>query len=86
MSERILVIDSDKTFAKGLRYSLEQDNYGIDILDEVDNAIDYIQKKNYDMVLMELNLSGINGLTLCQNIRNISSVPIIIITDISEDI
>ena len=86
MSERILVIDSDKTFAKGLRYSLEQDNYGIDILDEVDNAIDYIQKKNYDMVLMELNLPGINGLTLCQNIRNISSVPIIIITDISEDI
>ena len=86
MSERILVIDSDKTFAKGLRYSLEQDNYGIDILDEVDNAIDYIQKKNYDMVLMELNLPDINGLTLCQNIRNISSVPIIIITDISEDI
>ena len=86
MSERILVIDSDKTFAKGLRYSLEQDNYGIDILDEIDNAIDYIQKKNYDMVLMELNLPDINGLTLCQNIRNISSVPIIIITDISEDI
>lgn len=45
-----------------------------------------IFKKNYDMVLMELNLPDINGLTLCQNIRNVSSVPIIIITDISEDI
>ena len=86
MSERILVIDSDKTFAKGLRYSLEQDNYVIDILDGADQVIDYIQKKNYDMVLMELNLPDINGLTLCQNVRNISSVPIIIITDISEDI
>lgn len=86
MSERILVIESDKTFAKGLRYSLEQDNYIIDILDGSNDAIDYIQKKNYDMVLMELNLPDINGLTLCQNIRNVSSVPIIIITDISEDI
>lgn len=86
MSERILVIDSDKSFVKGLRYSLEQDNYGIDILDEAANAIDYIQKKNYDMVLMDLNLPDINGLTLCQNIRNISSVPIIIITEVSEDI
>ncbi len=86
MSERILVIDSDKTFAKGLRYSLEQDNYVIDILDEATSAIEYIEKKTYDMVLMDLNLKDINGLTLCQDIRNVSSVPIIIITDISEDI
>ncbi|MDY0234661.1 MAG: response regulator transcription factor [Gudongella sp.] len=86
MSERILVIDSDKSFVRGLRYSLEQDNYGIDILDDADNAINYIQKKNYDMILMEINLPDINGLTLCQNIRNISSVPIIIITEINEDI
>lgn len=45
MSERILVIESDKTFAKGLRYSLEQDNYIIDILDGSNDAIDYIQKE-----------------------------------------
>lgn len=86
MSGRILIIDSDKSFVKGLRYSLEQDDYRIDILSEGANTLDHISRKNYDMILMELELSDMNGLTLCQDIRNISSVPIIFITSVKEDI
>jgi len=86
MGGRILVIDNDKSFVKGLRYSLEQDEYRIDILNEGSNALDHIQKKLYDMVLLELELTDINALTLCQNIRSLSSVPIIFITKVDEDI
>ena len=38
------------------------------------------------MVLMELELPEVNGLTICQNIRSISSVPIIFLTNVDEDI
>ncbi len=86
MSGRILVVDTDKSFVKGLRYSLEQDEYRIDILNEGSEALDHIQKKHYDMILLELDLPDINALTLCQNIRSTSSVPIIFITKINEDI
>lgn len=86
MSSRILIIDSDRTFIKGLRYSLEQDNYRMDVLHEGADALGYISKKDYNMILMEIELPDINGLTLCQDIRNISSVPIIFITSINEDI
>lgn len=86
MSNRILIIDSDRTFIKGLRYSLEQDNYRIDILHEGADALSYISKKDYKMILMEIELPDINGLTLCQDIRNISPVPIIFIASINEDI
>ncbi len=86
MSGRILIIDNDRTFVKGLRYSLEQDDYRIDILSEGASTLDHISKKDYNMILMETELPDINGLTLCQDIRKISSVPIIFITSVNEDI
>ncbi|MGM0395461.1 MAG: winged helix-turn-helix domain-containing protein [Bacillota bacterium] len=86
MSGRILIIDNDRTFVRGLRYSLEQDDYRIDILSEGADTLDHISKKDYNMILMETELPDTNGLTLCQDIRNISSVPIIFITSVNEDI
>ncbi len=86
MSGKILIIDTDKSFVKGLKYSLEQDDYTIDISDSLKDVMDKIYKKVYEMVLMELELPETNGLTLCQNIRSISSVPIIFLTNIDEDI
>lgn len=86
MSGRILIVDTDKSFVKGLRYSLEQDDYRMDILNEGSSVIDHIQKKQYEMILLELDLPDVNALTLCQNIRSISSVPIIFITSVNEDI
>jgi DNA-binding response OmpR family regulator len=86
MSGRILIIDNDRSFVKGLRYSLEQDDYRIDILSEGKDTLDHISRKDYDMVLMETELPDINGLTLCQDIRKLSSVPIIFITAVNEDI
>ena len=72
MSGRILIIDNDRSFVKGLRYSLEQDDYRIDILSEGKDTLDHITRKEYNMVLIETELPDINGLTLCQDIRNIS--------------
>ena len=86
MSGKILIVDQDKSFIKGLRYSLEQDDYSIDTSSLGSDVLEKINKKSYELVLLELEIPDMNGLTICQNIRNISSVPIIFITRIDEDI
>lgn len=86
MGDKILIIDTDKSFIKGLKYSLEQDNYEIDVLTSGKEVIDKINKKSYEIILLELEMPDMNGLTICQNIRNISSVPLIFLTNNNEDI
>lgn len=86
MGDKILIVDTDKSFIKGLRYSLEQDDYIIDITSTGKDVVDKINKKSYEMVLLELEMPDMNGLTICQNIRSVSSVPIIFLTANNEDI
>ena len=86
METKILIIDSDKSFVKGLRYSLEQDGYNIDISSSAKHIIEKIKKNKYDLILLDLVLVDYNGLNLCREIREESQVPIIIITEKDEDI
>ena len=82
----ILIIDNDKSFVKGLKYSLEQDGHIIESEHYGKNIIERISKRNYDLILLDLVLPDINGLTLCQSIRKNGQIPIIIITEKDEDI
>lgn len=86
MGGKILIVDNDKSFVKGLKYSLEQDGYTIEICGFGKEIIDRINKRVYEMILLELELPDISGLTICQNIRSISTIPIIFLTAIDEDI
>lgn len=86
MSDKILIIDEDKSFIKGLKYSLEQDGYAIEVSSCGKDALEKANKKDYEMILLELDLPDMSGLTLCQNIRSVSAVPIIFLTSVNEDI
>lgn len=86
MGGKILIVDTDKSFIKGLKYSLEQDDYTIDICSTSKDILEKISKKSYEMVLLELEMPDMSGLTICQNIRGVSSVPIIFLTNVNEDI
>lgn len=81
-----MIVDGDKTFVKGLKYSLEQDDYSIDVSTSSKDVLEKLSKKSYEMVLLELELPDISGLTICQNIRSISSIPVIFLTSVNEDI
>jgi len=86
MGGKILIVDTDKSFIKGLQYSLEQDEYRTDICSLGNEVLEKVNKESYDLVLLELEMPDMNGLTICQNIRTVSSVPIIFITMVNEDI
>lgn len=86
MEERILIVDNDKIFVDGLRYSLEQDNYLIDVLGSGKYILDRLNTRKYDFLLLELNLPDMNGIDICKTIREVSYIPIIILTKEDRDI
>lgn len=85
MGSRVLVIDDEKLIVKGIKFSLEQDGMEVDAAFDGETAIEMIKEKEYDIVLLDLMLPGMDGLEVCQNIRGFSDVPLIMVTAKSED-
>ncbi len=81
METRIIVINRDKTFVKGLKYSLEQDDYQVETAFTIKEALGKVKKKDYELIILDLLLPDGNGLNLCQTIRKYSQVPIIVVTE-----
>lgn len=86
MEIKILILDSDRSFVMGLKYSLEQDEYLVDTVYTAKDIVNKILENQYALVLLDLVLPDCNGLKVCQAIRNESQVPIIIISEKDEDI
>lgn len=86
MEGQILIIDNNKIFADGLKYSLEQDNYKVDIIESGKEGLNKLKRKEYDLILLELDLLDIDGLEICKSIRGFSFTPIIIISEQDDDI
>ncbi len=86
MERKVLILDSDKSFVKGLKYSLEQDGYSIDIIYHGKDIVEKVNMNDYNLVLLDLVLPDCSGLNICQDIRKASEVPIIVITEKNEDI
>ena len=85
MGLEILIIDNDKSFVSGLKYNLEQEDHSIEVLSKGKELTELVMNKPFDLVLLDLELPDVNGLTICKNIRKKSFVPIIILTKRDED-
>lgn len=86
MSTKVLVVDDEALLVKGLKYSLEQDGYITDAAYDGNEALEKVMKGNYDIIILDLMLPGIDGMEVCRKIREKSQVPIIMLTAKGEDI
>lgn len=82
---RILVVDDEKVMVKGLKFNLENEGYEVDVGHTGQQAVDMARDGNYDLILLDLMMPEIDGLSACLQIREFSSVPIIMLTARSED-
>ncbi|MBR4210474.1 MAG: response regulator transcription factor [Lachnospiraceae bacterium] len=82
---RILVVDDEKLIVKGLRFSLEQDGYEVDCAYDGEEAITLAKENEYDVVLLDIMLPIYDGYEVCQQIREFSDMPIIMLTAKSDD-
>ncbi|MDR2649588.1 MAG: response regulator, partial [Clostridiales bacterium] len=85
MANRILVVDDEKLIVKGIKFSLEQDSMLVDAAYDGEEALKLVRLNEYSLVLLDVMLPKIDGLEVCQQIREFSSVPIIMVTAKGED-
>ncbi len=85
MSRRVLVVDDEKLIVKGIRFSLEQDGMEVDCAYDGEEAVEKAKENRYDIILLDLMLPKLSGLEVCQQIREFSQVPIVMLTAKGED-
>ena len=85
MAKKVLVVDDEKLIVKGIRFSLEQDGMEVDCAYDGEEALECIHNKDYDIVLLDLMLPKLSGMEVCQQVREFSDVPIIMLTAKGED-
>ena len=62
MGSKVLVVDDEKLIVKGIKFSLEQDGMEVDTCFDGESALEKLKEKEYDMVLLDLMLPGMDGL------------------------
>ena len=85
MAKRILIVDDEPGIVKGLKYSLEQDDYETDSAADGEEALAKFFAGKYNLVLLDVMLPKVDGIEVCQRIREKSDVPIIMLTAKGDD-
>ena len=85
MGKKVLVVDDEKLIVKGIRFSLEQDGMEVDCAYDGEEALAFAQNNQYDMILLDIMLPKLTGYEVCQQIREFSDVPIIMLTAKGDD-
>ncbi len=85
MSRRVLVVDDEKLIVKGIRFSLEQDGMKVDCAYDGEEALKLAKENAYDLILLDIMLPKNDGFEVCQQIREFSDVPIVMLTARNDD-
>ncbi len=85
MGKKVLVVDDEKLIVKGLRFSLEQEGMEVDCAYDGEEALEYARATEYDIVLLDVMLPKLDGFEVCQQIREFSNMPVIMLTAKGED-
>ncbi|MFQ9509603.1 MAG: response regulator transcription factor [Lachnospiraceae bacterium] len=82
---KVLVVDDEKMIVKGIRFSLLQDQMEVDCAYDGEEALSMAKQTEYDVVLLDVMLPKMDGFEVCQQIREFSNMPIIMLTAKGDD-
>ena len=85
MANRVLVVDDEKLIVKGIRFSLEQDGMEVTCAYDGEEALTFAREQQVDIILLDIMLPKLSGFEVCQQIREFSNVPIIMLTAKGDD-
>lgn len=91
MSKKILVIEDERKIARWVRTYFEQDGFTVLLADDGPTGLSLAQAEQPDLIVLDLNLPGLDGLELCQRLRQqsnraVATVPIIMLTARVEEV
>lgn len=78
--KKILIIEDDEVIREELQNFLRKYGYEVNAPVEFNNIIQYVEKENAHLILLDINLPEFDGYYICREMRKTSDVPIIIVT------
>ncbi|SHG88853.1 response regulator transcription factor [Tepidibacter thalassicus] len=82
---KILIIDDQPLLIEQIKYAFEDEYYKMNRVYNIEEVLKQIENKSYDIIILESELHKKDGFQICKEIRKFSSVPIIMITPMGED-
>lgn len=83
---RVLIIDDEEYMRKLIKRSLVHENYTIEEANSAESALVILNRKNFDLIILDLSLGDIDGFDLLEEIKKIDeNVPVIIVSGRTED-
>lgn len=78
---RILVVEDEHRIANTIKKGLEQEKYAVDVVYDGETGFDLASSEQYDVIVLDLMLPGMNGLQICKQLRQKQiHTPILILT------
>ena len=81
----ILVVDDEALLVKGIRFNLKSDGYDVITGSNGQEAVELTRSEKPDLVVLDVMMPVMDGLTACTRIREFSDVPIILLTAKTDD-
>ena len=82
---KILVVDDEMLLVKGMKFNLENEGYTVETAYDGEAAVELAKNNDFDLIILDLMMPKLDGLSACMKIREFSNVPIIMLTAKSED-
>ena len=82
---KILVVDDEALLVKGIRFNLQNEGYEVITGSDGLEAVRLVQEQSPDLVVLDVMMPNMDGLTACGKIREFSDVPIILLTAKADD-
>ncbi|WP_018393649.1 response regulator transcription factor [Bacillus sp. 37MA] len=84
--KKILLIEDEVSIAELQRDYLEINDYYVDIQHTGDGGLQQGLQGNYDLIILDIMLPGVNGFDICKQIRAVKNIPILLVSAKKEDI
>jgi len=84
MPEKVLVVEDDSQIARFVELELEHEGYEVKKVDNGYDGINMLKNNEFDLMLLDIMLPGIDGVEVCREVREFSDLPIIMLTAKSE--
>lgn len=80
MPKKILVVDDEPMIVESVSYNLKQEGYDVMTATDGETGLKLAENGDFDLILLDLMLPGMDGMEICRTLRKTSEIPIIMLT------
>ena len=80
MGLKILIVEDDRLLAEAVSDYFTGKGWKTDVVYDGDSAVEPVERKSYQMILLDVMLPGRDGFSVCRKIREMTEMPVFFIT------